>query len=130
MMLLCLNWQDYLAIKSVGGLTEVGGYRNSNVVVTSRSGAIRYPAVQAFSNMFELTRTQPAKGRGFSKQEEFVGAEDVVVIGHELWQSHFAGEQNVIDKMMRINGKNHALLVSCLRGIYSLGMHNCGCLYA
>lgn len=106
-----LNWQDYLAIKeSVDGLTEFGGYQNTNVVVSSRGGAIRYPAIFALSNMFELTRTQPAKGRGFTKEEELVGAEDVVVIGHELWQSHFAGEQDVIDKMMRLNGKNHRVI--------------------
>ena len=106
-----LNWQDFLAIKeSVDGLTEVGGYQNSNVVVTSRNGAIRYPAVLALSNIFELTRTLPAMGRGFTKQEELVGAEDVVVIGHELWQSHFAGEQDVIDKMIRINGKSYRVI--------------------
>lgn len=106
-----INWLDYREIqKNVQGLTEFGGYKNTNVIVSGRDGAIRYAAILAQANIFNLTRTKPLLGRTFNAADEHIGAEQVVVIGYQLWQSQFAGDKNVIEQSMRINGKNHRVI--------------------
>ena len=58
-----INALDYAEImRSVKGLKEYGGYNNANVVVTATEGAIRFPAVLAQANIFQLTRTEPILG--------------------------------------------------------------------
>jgi len=106
-----LNVHDYLTIQgNVKGLSEFGGYQNSNVIVSSREGARRYSAVSAQANIFELTRVKPLLGRGFIAAENQYGADKVVVIGFELWQQNFAGDKQVLDKNIRINGQNHRII--------------------
>lgn len=106
-----INIHDYLEIKnSIKGLSEYGGYQNKNVIVSARDGARRYPAIAAQANIFQLTRTKPILGRAFTPAENNMGAEDVVVIGFALWQNQFAGETQVIDSSMTINGKTHRII--------------------
>lgn len=106
-----INAHDYLTIKeNIHGLSEFGGYQDINVIVSSRDGARRYPAIKAEANIFELTRTKVLLGRAFSEAENSAGAEKVVVIGFELWQQQFSGDMQVIEKNMRINGANHRII--------------------
>lgn len=55
--------------------------------------------------IFEFTRTQPAMGRGLVQADHLEGAENVAVIGHELWQSAFSGDPGVIGRLARVNGE-------------------------
>lgn len=106
-----INWLDYQEIqKNIEGLTEFGGYTSANVTVSGRDGAIRYVAILAQANIFNLTRTRPLFGRAFNSADEQGGAEEVVVIGYQLWQNQFAGDKQVIEKSMRIDGKNHRVI--------------------
>jgi predicted permease len=103
-----INALDYAEImRSVKGLKEYGGYNNANVVVTATEGAIRFPAVLAQANIFQLTRTEPILGRSFRSEDEKIGSEKVVVIGFELWQSQFSGGNDVLKQSMRINGEKY-----------------------
>jgi len=106
-----INIHDYLTIReNVQGLSEFGGYQNINVIVSGRDGARRYSAISAEANIFELTRTKPVLGRTFTHAENKFGAEKVVVIGFDLWQKQFAGDKQVLDKNMRINGSNYRII--------------------
>src|ERR687884_224178 len=48
------------------------------------------------SDFFSVLRTQAARGRTFSADEEQQGREQVVVLGHGLWQRAFGADPNVI----------------------------------
>jgi len=106
-----INALDYAEImRSVKGLKEYGGYTNANVIVSATEGAIRFPAVMAQANIFQLTRTEPILGRSFRVEDEKLGAEKVVVIGYELWQSQFSGGNDVLKQHMRINGEKYIVV--------------------
>ena len=45
-----------------------------------------------------------AAGRGFLEEEDRPGADDVVVLSHELWQRRYGGE-DLIGRTLRINGR-------------------------
>ncbi len=48
----------------------------------------------------------PLAGRSLLESDSLPGAEPVAVIGFDLWQSYYAGDENVIGNTSRINGEN------------------------
>ncbi|WP_085297377.1 ABC transporter permease [Cognaticolwellia mytili] len=106
-----LSLHDFNEIKNnVNGLSEFSSYYNTDVIVSSKDGARRFPAIISEPNMFALTRVKPLLGRSYNQAESNAGAEKVVVIGYDIWQNQFAGNDNVIDKLMRLNGENYRVI--------------------
>ncbi len=106
-----INLHDYYEIRTnLKGLSEFGAYTDINVNVSGRDGARQYNAVYAEPNIFQLTRTKPILGREFTKSENQMGAEYVVVIGYDMWQKQFTGDPDIINQTLRINGENHRII--------------------
>ena len=61
--------------------------------------------VVASSNFFQLLGVQPVLGRGFAKSDAEKGAENVVVLSYEGWQTFFAGDPKAIGQTLRIGGE-------------------------
>jgi putative ABC transport system permease protein len=57
------------------------------------------------SDFFSVLRTQTSKGRTFSPDEEQQGREQVVVLGHGLWQRAFGANPNVIGQTVTLNSR-------------------------
>ena len=53
-------------------------------------------------NLFEVAGVQPILGRGFSPQDQYAGAESVVVLSYEVWQNQFAGDKNIVGRIVEI----------------------------
>lgn len=53
-------------------------------------------------NLFEVAGVQPILGRGFTPQDQAVGAESVIVLSYEVWQNQFSGAQDIIGKVLRV----------------------------
>lgn len=86
-------------------LREFGIYSASPSLLTDTESSRSVKSTYAEWNVFQFTRTQPLMGRGFVPDDNIVGAEPVAVIGHALWQSAFAGDPAVVDRVVRINGR-------------------------
>jgi putative ABC transport system permease protein len=106
-----LNLHDYQEIRtSTRGLKEFSAFRVVDFNVSSREGARRYSAAEIEPNLFQVTRTEPFMGRGFTDTENQRGAERVVVIGYDMWLNHFGGMSQVIDQTLRIGGVSHRVI--------------------
>jgi predicted permease len=69
-------------------------------------GAVRVFGGQVSANYFDVLGTPLALGRGFLPQEERVGNPvAVVVISHRLWREQFGGDDEVIGRTIRLNGR-------------------------
>lgn len=102
---------DYAEIKNtLKSLEIVSAHKDANVNAIGRDGAQRYRAVKTEPEIFQLSRTKPLLGREFNAQDNQPGAEDVVVIGYEVWRTQFGGDENVIDQSLRIDGKPHRVI--------------------
>ncbi len=53
---------------------------------------------------FATLGTTPALGRFFTPEDDRTGAEDVAVIGYEVWQREFAGSGDVLGKRLQLHG--------------------------
>jgi predicted permease len=62
-------------------------------------------AITASPNLFRLLDVQPILGRDFAEGDTKKGADDVVMLSYEGWQSFFDGDTGVIGKTLRIGGQ-------------------------
>lgn len=70
-------------------------------------GAENAQTVQGISGSADVLKVfgvRPLLGRWFEPADEAVGAGEVVILSHGLWQRFFAGDQQVIGRKLRING--------------------------
>jgi predicted permease len=106
-----IELHDYAEIKNtLQGVELFSAYRELNINAIGREGARRYRAVKTEPGIFQLTRTAPLLGREFNQQDNQPGAEDVVVIGYEVWRTQFGGDENIIDQSLRIDGTPHRII--------------------
>lgn len=54
------------------------------------------------ASAFAVPRVQPQLGRILLESDEAKGAEPVVVIGHDIWQTRFGGVSDVLGRTLRI----------------------------
>lgn len=72
---------------------------------TGRGGtAERVAGEIVTADYFEVLGVRPARGRGFSAEEEVAGAGDVVVVSDRLWALHWDRDPAAIGSIVDVNG--------------------------
>jgi len=64
--------------------------------------------LKATPSLFRLLKAQAALGRTFDPAED--SDEDVVVLGHRLWQRRFGGDPAIVGRSLTLDGKPHVVL--------------------
>jgi putative ABC transport system permease protein len=72
--------------------------------------AERRHAARVTPNTFGLLGIAPVLGRDFAPDDALPGAEPVVLISHDLWQSRLAGADAVTGTQLRLNGTPHTII--------------------
>jgi putative ABC transport system permease protein len=62
------------------------------------------------SNFFDTFRLQPELGRFFLATEFHAGGDKVAIVSHEIWQTHFGGDANIVGKPIGVNGETYAVV--------------------
>ncbi len=79
-------------------LTDLGAYSSRELVVGTGEGTRSIQATETEWNIFEVTRTLPALGRGFRREDQVAGAEPTVVLSDGVFRSVFGGARDLIDR--------------------------------
>jgi len=96
---------DYLTIKEENSsFSDIGAYYQATANLSSGDRTQRFSSVVTEANMFSFTGISPLMGREFTTSDTTLGAEPVTVIGYEIWQSYFNGDQSIIGQSVKING--------------------------
>ncbi len=61
--------------------------------------------ITASPNLFRLLGVQPVLGRDFVDSDAQKGADNVVLLSQDAWQTFFAGDPHVVGKTLRIGGQ-------------------------
>ncbi|MBV9157503.1 MAG: ABC transporter permease, partial [Acidobacteriaceae bacterium] len=69
------------------------------------------------SNFFHVLGAEPLLGRTFLPDEQQPGKDHVVVLGHRLWQSRFAGDPTLIGKTIRLDGAPYTVIGIMPQGV-------------
>jgi len=70
----------------------------------------RVPTRRVTHNFFSLLGVQPLIGRGFLPEEDRPQANKVVVLSYPLWQSRYAGDPNILNRTILLNGEKHTVV--------------------
>ena len=79
-------------------------YRDARFTLNDSLPAIQVVGEIVSWDLFPLLGIQPQLGRGFLSEEERPGT-SVVVLSHSLWTSRFGGDQGILGRAIRINGR-------------------------
>ena len=103
------NWREHLAT-----VEELGAYRLANQNLAAEGRASEPVTVaQISAAAFRLARVRAAFGRVLTEADEASGAPAVAVLGHELWQTRFAGDPAILGREVRL-GETHATVVGVM----------------
>jgi predicted permease len=101
-----VRWREELS-----SFEDLGMWRTDLYNVNSDDGrAAPVRGAEVTSSVFSLLRIPPLLGRPLNEADEAIGAPDVVVIGHDLWQSRMAGDPHIVGRTIRIGGAPHTVV--------------------
>src|SRR5262245_15931800 len=84
----------------------MAAYLNGSTVnVTVNNKPQRYTGAYTTENFMRILGVAPIMGRDFEISDNRLGAEKVALIGYGIWQRDFGGDQEVVGRVVRINGK-------------------------
>jgi putative ABC transport system permease protein len=103
---------DVLALKAHrgGALQDVTTAWSSSVSLTGGAVPERARMVYTDSRAFAMLGTPPAIGRLPSDADDAPSAEPVVILGHTIWTQQFAADRAIVDKQVRIDGKQYTVI--------------------
>jgi predicted permease len=105
-------WRGELA-----SVRELGAFRQMGRTLLRGAGEAEPVRVaEITASGFDLARTPPLLGRRLVPDDERRGAPPVVVIGHDVWRSRFAGDSGIVGRAINLGGTAHVVVGVMPRG--------------
>jgi len=100
-----LSWAEYRDLKpKLQSIEELVAFRMAPLNIGEAGRTERTYAQLVSGNFFTSLNLQPAAGRFIRSDEaERPGAELVVVLSHDYWQTHYGGLPSAIGQTIRVN---------------------------
>jgi predicted permease len=104
-----VDWQDESTqLESISAAHQV----DSNL--TGFGEPVRLHGLEVSADYLHVFGIRPALGRDFVRSEDSAGGDrDVVIVSHELWQSHLGGDTAIVGRRIRLDG-NSLLVIGVL----------------
>jgi predicted permease len=84
---------------------DVAAYADGQVFTLAGDGpAMRVSGAKVSAELFRVIGAEPALGRVFRAGEDAPAQDRVVVLGHALWMSRFAGDRRVVGRAITVDG--------------------------
>ena len=99
--------------RTARSLQSLAGYRSDPVNLADAGGtgeAERAHAAQITANLLPTLGVAPARGRNFAAAEDMPNGDKVVIIGDGLWRRRFGGDEQVLDRTLRIDGATYRII--------------------
>jgi putative ABC transport system permease protein len=105
-LLFNLRLADYIDLQErARSLESIAAYTYVNANLTGGDIPERAQAYRVTANTFSLLGVQAAIGRVLQPDDGREGHEDVVVLGHGLWQRRFGGDPSIVGRRVEVNGR-------------------------
>ena len=85
--------------------SDIAGFTDQNLTLTGQGDPLRIQAARVSASLFRVLGVQPLRGRAFSQEEDQVGNNNLVILSHALWQSHFGSDAVVLNRAVRLDDK-------------------------
>jgi putative ABC transport system permease protein len=103
---------DYVLWRSeLRSFEEIGAFRRMSRNLVIPGGSTEPVQIaEMTASAFRITRVPPLYGRPLLPHDEETGAAPVVVIGHDVWRSHFDSDPSAIGREVRLGNVVHTIV--------------------
>ncbi|HYM78010.1 MAG TPA: ABC transporter permease [Candidatus Dormibacteraeota bacterium] len=91
-------------------LEDVGLYDSYSANVTGVAEPERVQALNMTDGLLPILRVRPVLGRGFTREDDSAGGQDVVILGYGYWQRKFGGDRSAIGRSIKVDGKPEEII--------------------
>ncbi len=88
------------------------------------------PQIISSTNLFDLLGVRPMLGRSFVEDDAKPGRSNVLILSHGVWKDQFHGDENVVGRVVKINGDPYTVIGVLPPGTGFPGDNPDGLLYA
>ena len=89
---------------------DMAATRSNSFNLTGDGDPERVAAYAVTANFFPILGVQPLFGRLFLDEEDRPGANNVVVLSYQLWQTRYGGANNIINREILLNGTKYTVV--------------------
>jgi predicted permease len=103
-----LSWPELREARTVSSFDQVEGFvfRNFNIDAAVDGGGYRVRGGSLTPGLFGVLDERPVLGRDFTESDAAdFGFETSVILSHELWQTRFGGDLQIVGKPVGLNGR-------------------------
>ncbi|HUQ80586.1 MAG TPA: ABC transporter permease [Gemmatimonadaceae bacterium] len=106
-----INYPDFHTWRQrVRTFDAIALWAPTSINLADGSGAERATGLAVTYDFPKVLGIQPVLGRSFTAEEDGPTQSRVIVIGHGLWQTRFAGSRDVIGKALRVNSVPYTII--------------------
>jgi len=102
------SYMDYLDFRErTRTLDGFAAYKALSMDLSTEERTERIEGMIVTAEYFSVLGVRPVLGRFFTPEDDDeVDAETVAVLGHDFWQTAFAGDRGVVGRTVRLNGRS------------------------
>ena len=97
---------------------DVAAFGGSTRTLTGSGDPAQLVGTRVSSGYFAVVGIEPMLGRTFLPEEYERGKDQVVILGHSLWQSRYGGDKNIIGRSVTLDGNGYMVVGVMPPGIY------------
>ena len=99
------DWQ-----KESHSFDQLSAYAWQEISLTGDGHPQKVQAFRVSANLFGMLGVQPRVGRVFVADEEDPGRDQEIILGHALWEQHYAADPRILGKTLKVNGKSFTVV--------------------
>ncbi len=101
-----VDWREQQTV-----LDDLAAWRGMAVNLSAEDGRPeRYAGALVTANLFRMLGVQPVLGRVFRDGDDVAGADNILILGYDVWQHQFGGARSVVGQTVRANGVTRTIV--------------------
>jgi putative ABC transport system permease protein len=106
-----MAWRSFAEFRDKAQTLEsIAAYLNWNPDIEQVDGTMRVQGALVSHSYFKVLGVHPLLGRDFTPEDDKVGAQRTAVLGYDLWQQLYGGDQEIVGKSLRIDGQSLTII--------------------
>ena len=91
-------------------LDVVAGYTSGGKALQTADGPVLVTGGVVSPNLFSLLQASAALGRTFLPEDDKLGVEPVVLLGHQLWAEHFGSDPAILGRTVQLSDTRYTII--------------------
>ena len=90
--------------------SQVASYESAGFNLTGEGRPLRVNAAAVSASAFPLLGVSPELGHVFTEEDARYGSSHLVLLSHSLWQTQYAGDRNIVGKLVKLDEQSYIVL--------------------